>query len=793
MIIRFFKWWLNFLGLKNLIGFSLLMLAFGSAAYVFGDIVQELEPGFFLIVSFYALSLSWLFARSNVPGWFAAVSQMLLGIIILFIIVGDLAVPLVALIRTSFSTTWEILNLVPDDAIDLSNLQFSYAEVYYGISGLLNAISNWASSLIEGFPLFNEAAIALLWGFLMWVLAVWGGWSLRRYYKPLLSVLPVGILLTGVMAYTWSGTSALAPFVFSTLLLVALVNFDRSEVNWIARKMDYPEDLPREFMITSTVIIAGITVIAIMVPAISFQRIVDLARQFTSPQIDEAEPVIQSFGLEQSSAPREDIGTALRGGFPRGHLMGSGPELSEQVVMTVKITGGVPRSNSDALNLPLYWRSLTYDEYFGFGWRSSDIILRTYPAGEEILEKSSSYYQAIQQDVRMAQGKTRFLYAAGEILSSDDEFKIAYRPTPRYTEIFDAHGDFFGASIDTSSYRVQSLIPVVSEADLRNARGEIPNWIMERYLFLPESIPSRVFKLAEELTQDDSTSYDKAQTLEAYLRGFEYTLDVDLPPLKSDMVDYFLFDLKKGYCDYYATTMAVMVRHLGIPARLAIGYSRGSYDEVNNRYIVTEADAHSWVEIYFSGIGWVPFEPTAGRLEIDRLESSLEIPVSLDETQPLDTLVPWTARLDWNWTLTVLSILAGISTLFLGYLIFDHIRIHNLSPTGAISSIYQRLYRHGCGLGLTVEKETTPLEFSRALMALIQELAQESIFAKPLSKAIAQISEFTTLYTLMLYSPLTISMDDRSQVIKLWRQLRRRLLIARLRQITQRSSSFNLR
>ena len=77
------------------------------------------------------------------------------------------------------------------------------------------------------------------------------------------------------------------------------------------------------------------------------------------------------------------------------------------------------------------------------------------------------------------------------------------------------------------------------------------------------------------------------------------------------MVDYFLFDLKEGYCDYYATSMAILARAAGLPSRLVVGYASGDYDPANNRYVVTEADAHSWVEIYFTGRGWVEFEPTA--------------------------------------------------------------------------------------------------------------------------------------------------------------------------------------
>jgi transglutaminase-like putative cysteine protease len=570
---------------------------------------------------------------------------------------------------------------------------------------------------------------------------------------------------------------------FATLLMMALVNYTLSEEGWTSAKMDYPEDLPKEFGLTSVIIVLGIVAIATFLPTISIKNIIEIAQKYTKPQLEEAEPVFQSFGLEQSSLPREDIGSALRGGFPRMHLMGSGPELAEKVVMTVNISAGVPKNTEQDINLPLYWRSLTYDDYFGFGWRSSDIIIRSYEDGESVISTESPYYRVIQQDYRMAKGETLFLYAAGEILSANDDFKIAYRPTPKYTEVLNAHGDFFGASIDQSSYRVQSLIPIVNENDLRSAQGENPEWVQERYLVLPDSIPSRVFRLAEELTQNDPTTYDKTRSLEQYLRSFEYTLGVELPPLRRDMVDYFLFDLQKGYCDYYATTMVVMARSLGIPARIAIGYYRGTYDDVNRRYIITEADAHSWVEVYFPAIGWVPFEPTAGRAEIERLPQEFEIPEELDRVRPLRSSTRWLERWDWNWTSKIIVCVFGLLALFLGVSIVDNLRILSYSPTKTVSNLYQRIYRLARGLNAPAQKGTTPNEFSQRLEARIELLAKKSIFESSLYPAISEIQDLTKIYALMLYSPVTLTMRDRNQAISLWRRLRRRLWVARLRQM----------
>jgi transglutaminase-like putative cysteine protease len=121
------------------------------------------------------------------------------------------------------------------------------------------------------------------------------------------------------------------------------------------------------------------------------------------------------------------------------------------------------------------------------------------------------------------------------------------------------------------------------------------------------------------LTSAEPTPYDRARAIEQYLRTFPYSLDVPHPPPDQDLVDYFLNDLRKGYCDYYASAMVVLARAAGIPARLAIGYANGTYDLNSRRFLVTEADAHSWVEVFFPNIGWVAFEPTAGRPALEIL------------------------------------------------------------------------------------------------------------------------------------------------------------------------------
>lgn len=162
---------------------------------------------------------------------------------------------------------------------------------------------------------------------------------------------------------------------------------------------------------------------------------------------------------------------------------------------------------------------------------------------------------------------------------------------------------------------------------------------------LPDSLPQRVKDLAREITAEGSTPYEKMELLQAYLRqNFEYTNKPDLSRRESgDFVDSFLFEIKQGYCDYYSTAMVIMARSLGVPARWVKGYAPGTQPSeemmmrspgISGNYTVSNADAHSWAELYFGDYGWIPFEATPG----------FDAPILLAEEDSVETLAPEPAQ-----------------------------------------------------------------------------------------------------------------------------------------------------
>src|SRR5207248_4954765 len=127
------------------------------------------------------------------------------------------------------------------------------------------------------------------------------------------------------------------------------------------------------------------------------------------------------------------------------------------------------------------------------------------------------------------------------------------------------------------------------------------------------TLSPRARLLAERAVRGTTNLFDAVMALTRHLQqNYHYSLQLPPVPAGRDPVDWFLLDVKTGYCEQFATAETLMLRHLGIPARLATGYATGDYDPVLNQAVVREHDAHAWVEVWFGGHGWVPVGPTAG-------------------------------------------------------------------------------------------------------------------------------------------------------------------------------------
>ncbi len=292
-----------------------------------------------------------------------------------------------------------------------------------------------------------------------------------------------------------------------------------------------------------------------------------------------------------------------------------------------------------------YWRVETKDVYTGKGWQASDPDAVPEEISslqdelnwfdERVETKSLKSTITINQDYRYL----HVIYPLGLTAVQTEEKLPLY--LNRNSEMLSPYQDNEGSRGGFLSYQVTYDLPSypLNEMKKEQTFADVPEGFVERYTQLPDSLPKRVQELAISITDSENNQYDKAKAIEDFLGSAEFTYDkedIPIPEGKQDYVDQFLFETFKGYCDNFSTSMIVLLRSLDIPARWVKGYTEGDFvstvENSESEYVVTNNNAHSWVEIYFDGVGWVPFEPTKGFVNPYTLTNDYR-----DVTDPVNT------------------------------------------------------------------------------------------------------------------------------------------------------------
>ncbi|NOS78541.1 MAG: DUF3488 domain-containing protein [Nitrospira sp.] len=257
-----------------------------------------------------------------------------------------------------------------------------------------------------------------------------------------------------------------------------------------------------------------------------------------------------------------------------------------------------------------YLRGMAYDRYDGKSWTtrlSHRRALAESPAGTFTVRHASARSprplgQIIRQTILLEALDTAVLFAApypesisGQFLAiQSDPTGAIYLPFPASARL---------------EYTVYSRPAAVASADLQFQPALYTEVFAQHFLQLPES-SERVGALAQEITRSKTSAYEKAQAIEAYLsRNYRYSLDIS-PAVQTRPLEEFLFERKTGYCEHYATAMVVLLRNVGVPARLVTGFLATEWNEYGNYYLVRQRDAHAWVEVHLPHSGWVTMDPT---------------------------------------------------------------------------------------------------------------------------------------------------------------------------------------
>ena len=449
-------------------------------------------------------------------------------------------------------------------------------------------------------PQMTPYAIGL--GVLMFATVFAAAFAVYRHHRVLDAIVLLGAaMIVNLSAIETDLFFQLLLFVAAAMLLwlrAALVN---RQDGWQRRRVNETLEVPTSIMRTG--IISAVSAIALAWLLMAVAVAAPLTEAWRSMDgvwtgvRDQFDSVFGSLTNPQSRISGNSFGSSFV-------VQGEWVSVDEEVLVLA-----APRA--------LYLRTVTYDIYTGRGWDSSESVQRTAEAGDLLFDEPTSERSialdavSIQEiGIEMRQPIGRDLFTAGSPMKI---YAPAVISEPLGQPLL-GHIQHTSALGEGESYLQLVQISTATEAELGAAGDEYPQEVRDLYLDA-SGVTDRVASEAERVTEGAENNYEKARALASFLRGdpsFSYSTKAGVPPSDEDWVEFFLFDPefgRSGYCQYFATAMVMMARSVGLPARLAGGFAPGERQD-DDTFLVREANAHAWAEIYFPGYGWEIFEAT---------------------------------------------------------------------------------------------------------------------------------------------------------------------------------------
>lgn len=637
-------------------------------------------------------------------------------------------------------------------------------------------VARWGQIVLAG-GTSRDNDIFLLWtGWLSWGVAFNTVAAFTRRRHPGLALAPAGLAVTTVVAGGRGGDAWLLMFLGLGAILLAYGAYQQWERHWIRDQIDYSPDIRLDVVLAGTFLASMIVTLAFSVGWGLPWAVNVLRRPLAEPTQQMSTTLDRLFsGVRRPPAAGTGWNRTDFSALPLSRVLAGPPELRDEPVL--KITASV----AEGIDVPrLYWRGMTYDRYTGRGWANSANERERRPPQPDLVAHLGG---EITQRITLLNGAGPVRYAAARPLRVD----------VGATWITRGNGDLVGWYADAREYTVVSRPTVASIEELRSTAPDDLGRVTDRYLQLPPELPERVRQRAQLIVVDATTRYDKAAAIEAAMRDITYSLEVGAPPPDRDVVDYFLFDMDAGYCDYFATTMTVLARAVGVPARLAAGYATGTYDPERGAYVVTGLDAHAWVEVYFPGIGWVPFEPTPAREVIERSPAPTPMPDQRSEQQVDAGVDP--RRLVQPGLLLIG--LAGVGGL--GLWAIQRTRAGESTPEDEVRAAYDAVWRRAGWFGWdsgAVGKPATPARGGRPAtpasqtpwerIEALQHVLAERSFEVALggrqwtwrgADVVEDLRRLGILFTKAQYSQQGVTLEEAQTAHAAWCRLRWRLML----------------
>jgi transglutaminase superfamily protein/uncharacterized protein DUF4129 len=495
----------------------------------------------------------------------------------------------------------------------------------------------WLGRIASGDAANDVTFYLYLLCLLFWVVGGWLSWCSLRWRQPLLGVVPgAAAFATNVLNFPNDQNGYVVTFLILMLAVLLWTSYLRSLESASARRVRLSSDARWDFWESGVVVMAIVIAIGLLAPPLTnADRTVDIEngsfRGWAELQQRLNHPV--AFGRGTSSG--------LSTGFASLAQLAGPVHKTGGVVFTYQIDG--------SYGGPRYFRGYNLEETAlgpgGASWRYDQQNAVTLPVAKDAAIPYAETYQSVgtggfkMQMLKPPEQASDVLFYPGTLLKVDratiarntrgSQAPAGAIPTEKLDTLDRLSVQARGSG--AGSYKVTVQYSNATEDQLRAAGTNYPGWVdpyrnfggFYRTSQQPAVVPlsgtayrsrptlQHIQDLARQVTAGKTNPYDQATAIETYLRtGYTYTLTPTVPPRDVDPLEYFLFTSKEGYCEYFASAMGDMLRSLGIPTRLVNGYGPGTFDEHLGRYVVREADAHTWVEVYFPDLGWVAFEPT---------------------------------------------------------------------------------------------------------------------------------------------------------------------------------------
>jgi transglutaminase-like putative cysteine protease len=551
--------------------FFLLIIMLGAAAVSISSARWTDGLGHLTTTAVLSLTLGLLLAKSRFPAAIAHLFSLFYGIFIVGYLVGGMVE----------QPAWR------NRIIELSE-----------------RVVTWLTKATSGGTSRDSLMFVFLLASLFWLLGHIAAWYTFRRPRLWRVLLPLGLtVLVNYYVYTdpristrsnTSLTPFLGIFILATLLYIVRTNVYLREMEWQTLKVNYSPELRIDFARSGLVLASIALIVMIVAPGASASpNLGDLWGGMEELRNDVRTTATRLF------ASLDTRGRGVGNPFGDRSVLGGPRDLGNEVLFDVRARSG------------RYWQAMVYDRYTGSDWINTDDHKLLLPPGQAVSPNAWLIRQEMTQTVAIYLPNSTQLFAAPEPLRVPS---ISTRANITFDQ---GRVNSVSALYSNNPLRagnVYQIVSAISQADpdtLRQSGTAYPDWVERRYLQLPDTVTDRTRELAREITTGYGNNFDKAQAIEQYLReNLRYDLSVPAPPEGQDFVDFVLFDLESGYCDYYASSFIVLARSLGIPSRIAMGYAQGEYDEDANAYRVRASNGHSWPEVFFPEYGWIQFEPT---------------------------------------------------------------------------------------------------------------------------------------------------------------------------------------